>query len=298
MSKNVLITGSSSGFGLLTAKTLADRGYTVFATMRDPAGRNQPVANELSSYGDASSGEIHVLDLDVTSQDSVDRAVRTILDQAGKLDVVVNNAGIGVGGLAEAFTVEEYQQIFDINVFGVQRISRAVLPSMREAGEGLVINVSSMMGRLVIPFAAPYTATKYALEGLTESYRYELAGTGVDVAIVEPGGFKTGFMGRMLYPADEACTASYGAVSEMGQKMWSGFAEAMHSDDGPNPQELADAILRVIETPAGERPLRTVVDPFMGGEGATAINKLTDQVQEEFLKNVGVPQSVPATVPA
>ena len=123
-----------------------------------------------------------VLELDVTSDDSVKIAVAKAIELGGPLDVVVNNAGIGCGGLAEAFTAEQWQQVFDINVFGVQRVSRAVLPSMRERGTGLLINVSSIMGRVVLPFAAPYTATKFALEGMTEAYRYELSGTGVDVS--------------------------------------------------------------------------------------------------------------------
>jgi NAD(P)-dependent dehydrogenase (short-subunit alcohol dehydrogenase family) len=283
MAKNVLITGASAGFGDLISRTLVDKGYNVFATMRDPAGRNSERAASLSSYAEGKPGRLHVLELDVTSDDSVGRAVSRAIELEGPLHVVVNNAGIGAGGLNEGFTPEQWQQVFDVNVFGVQRVTRAALPSMRERGEGLFINVSSVMGRIVIPFAAPYTATKYALEGMSESLRYELSGVGVDVAIVEPGGFMTEFASRMLSPQDADRVDAYGPVKELPDKLWGGFMEQLGSDDGPDPQELADAVLGLIETPAGERPLRVVVDPMTGGEAAHSVNRATEQAQEQLL---------------
>ena len=279
---NVLITGSSSGFGLLTSRTLLDRGYTVFATMRSLEGKNAATAAELKGYADGKAGKAHFLELDVTSDASVDAAFQKALELEGHIDVVVNNAGYGVGGLCEGVPTEQFQRQFDVNVFGVQRVSRAVLPSMRKQRAGLLINISSVMGRIVLPFATPYTASKYALEGLSESYRYELAGTGVDVVIVEPGGFGTSFMSNMDNAADTARVESYGPLAELPEKMWGGMGEMLHGEGAPNPQAVADAVLGLIETPAGERPLRTVVDPMMGGEAPTQVNRTTDEIQQQM----------------
>ncbi len=288
MSQTVLITGSSSGFGLLIARTLLEKGHTVFATMRDPGGRNAANASELRAFADSTSGALHVLDLDVTSDASVAAAVAQALDLEGRIDVVVNNAGYGSGGYAEAFTMDQFQRVFEVNVFGVQRVNRAVLPAMRAQGAGLLIHVSSTMGRIVLPFAAPYTSAKYAVEGLAESYRYELASTGVDVVIVEPGGFGTNFMANMVPAADEARIASYGPLAEVPQQFWGGLGHMLEAENAPDPQDVADAISRLIETPAGSRPLRTVVDPMSGGEGPTVINQTTDQVQEQMLSAMGM----------
>ena len=283
---SVLITGSSSGFGLLIARTLVDRGYKVIATMRGLEGKNAATAAELSAYAEGKPGTLHLLELDVTSDASVDDAFRKALELESHIDVVVNNAGYGVGGLCEGVTTEQFQRQFDVNVFGVQRVSRAVLPSMRKRGTGLLINISSVMGRIVLPFAAPYTATKYALEGLSESYRYELAGTGVDVVIVEPGGFGTGFMSNMDNAADAARVESYGVLAELPGKMWGGVGEMLHGEGAPNPQAVADAVLDLIEKPAGERPLRTVVDPMMGGEAPALVNRTTDEIQQQMFTSM------------
>ena len=286
--QNVIITGSSSGFGFLTTRTLLENGYTVFATMRDLDGKNASRANELRDFADGTTGTLRLLELDVTNDASVETAVRQALDEAGQIDVVINNAGIGAAGFAEGFTVDQFQRIFDVNVFGVQRVNRAVLPAMRERGSGLLIHVSSSLGRLVIPFAAPYTATKYAVEGLSESYRYELAGTGVDVVVVEPGGFGTGFAANMVMPADEVRVESYGELRETPRQMWSGMVQQLQGENAPDPQVVADAILTLIETPAGQRPLRTVVDPMTGGEAASVINQTTDQIQSQLLAAFGM----------
>jgi NAD(P)-dependent dehydrogenase (short-subunit alcohol dehydrogenase family) len=289
--RNVLITGASSGFGSLTARTLLERGHTVFATMRGVEGKNADAARELAEFADDKPGTLHTLELDVTSEESVDRCIKQALELGQRIDVVVNNAGVAVGGYAEAFSVEQYQQLFDVNLFGVQRVNRAVLPSMREAGSGLLLHVSSVMGRVVIPFAAPYTATKYALEGYAESCRYELARTGVDVAIVEPGGFRTGIDERMMGPADVARSDSYGDLADAPKKMWAGFMELLHSDQSPDPQLVADTIVELIEMSAGERPLRTVVDPLLGGEVPATVNKLSDQMARQLLEGFGMGDS-------
>lgn len=286
--QTVLITGSSSGFGLLAAQTLLTEGYTVLATMRGLEGKNAANASQLEAFASSQLGTLHLLELDVTSDVSVQAAISQGLELAGHLDVVVNNAGLGTGGLTESYTTEQLQKLFDVNVFGVHRVNRAVLPSMRERGSGLLINVSSTMGRIVIPFAGLYTASKFALEGLTESLRYELAPTGVDVVLVEPGGFGTNFLANIIPPADEATVASYGPVANIPAQMWGMFGQMLASDNAPNPQDVADTILNLIETPAGERPLRTVVDPMTGGEGPTTINQVSSQVQSQLLNGFGM----------
>ncbi len=281
MNKVVLITGSSSGFGELTTRSLSQAGYAVYATMRNVNGKNAEKAQELNGLNG-----VTVLDLDVTNQSSIENAVNTVINREGKIDVLVNNAGIGSGGYTEPFSANEFQKVFDVNVFGVQRLMNAVLPSMRKEQSGFIINVSSVMGRMVIPYAGAYTASKWALEGLSESYKYELAPTGVDVVLVEPGGFGTNFMAGMVMAADEDRVNSYGELNKIPQQMWDGFAQHLQSEQGPNPQDVADAIVRLIEMPAGQRPLRTVVDPMTGGEGPKVINATSDKVQEQFFASI------------
>ena len=157
---------------------------------------------------------------------------------------------------------------------------------MRTNKSGLVVNVSSVMGRMVIPYAGAYTASKWALEGLSESYKYELAPTGIDIAIVEPGGFGTNFISGMISASDEERINSYGELKNIPDQMWQGFAKFLTSDNAPNPQDVADVISNLIEMPAGQRPLRTVVDPMTGGEGPKVINATSDKVQEQFFANM------------
>ncbi len=280
-SQTILVTGTSSGFGKLITRTLAGRGHTVVATMRDPEGRNAATAAELNNLGE----NVHILELDVTSDDSVTNAVNAAETITGGIDGIVNNAGIGAGGHAEAFTAEQLTAILDINVVGVQRVTRAALPAMRSRGRGIVVTISSIMGRIVIPWSAPYTATKWAVEGLMESYRHELTGTGVDVVVIEPGGFDTGIGTRMLAPADTDRAATYGDLADAPTQLWSGFMEAL-SAGGPDPQIVADAVADAVDAPAGGRPFRTVVDPFMGGGGATTVNQTSDAVQTALMKSL------------
>lgn len=283
-SLNILITGASSGFGMLMARTLVADGHTVQAAMRDVSGRNADAAAALSTFAADQSGTLALREMDVTDESSVNAACA----DAGPLDVLVNNAGVGAAGLAEAFTPEQYAVLFDINVLGVQRTMRAVLPDMRERGRGLVVNVSSIMGRIVIPFSGPYTASKWALEGLTEGYRCELMGTGVDVVSVEPGGFPTGIASRMVGPADEDRVAGYGARAGMVEKVWAPFMEMLSGPKAPSPQIVADEVARLIGMPAGKRPARVVVDPLMGGEGPEQINAVSDAVQTELNRMFGL----------
>lgn len=187
MSKTILITGTSNGFGNDIAKTLAAAGHRVFATMRDMNGRHCEAANDLQSKG------IQTLELDVTNNASVEAAFKELFGKTGgKLDVLVNNAGIASGGLSETFTPEQLRDLFEVNVFGVHRVIRAALPEMQKSKSGLIINVGSILGRLTLPFYGLYGASKHAVEALTEGYRYELSQLGIDVVLIQPGPYPTG----------------------------------------------------------------------------------------------------------
>lgn len=286
--QTVLITGSSSGFGLLTTRLLLEKGFTVIATMRGLEGKNAQQANDIRKFSEERPGALYLREMDVTDEASVDQAIQDILDTSEGIDVVVNNAGSGIGGFAEGCTVDQMKRIFDVNLFGVQRVNRAVLPSMREQGSGLLIHISSVMGRIVIPYAAFYTATKFALEGLAESYSYELEGTGVDVSIIEPGGFGTGFMAKMEEAGDMERLKTYGALLERPKQIWGSVGEMIEGDNAPNPQDVADAVLNLIETPQGKRPLRVVVDPMTGGEGPKTLNEAAEQIQRQLLSSFGL----------
>src|SRR5712692_1282889 len=213
MEQTILVTGSTSGFGRLTVETLARQGYRVFAGMRAAAGKNAPAAEELRALAQRERLALHIIEIDVTDDASVERAIAVIIETTGRLDVVVNNAGVSYSGPLEAFTLEQVRQQFEINVFSVLRVNRAVLPQMREQGSGLLLQIGSIAGRLGMPFLGLYGATKFALEGLTESYRYELAPFGIDAAIIEPGTYPTTSIGaNRRTPADQDRAALYAST--------------------------------------------------------------------------------------
>jgi NAD(P)-dependent dehydrogenase (short-subunit alcohol dehydrogenase family) len=284
---NVLITGTSSGFGKLTAQTLAKKGYTVFATMRGVNRKNASAAADLRAWTEREGVKVHVLELDVTDQASVDAAVQLVLSQAAHLDVVVNNAGYNLIGHGEAFTPEQAQALFDVNVFGVQRVNRAVLPSMRERGAGLLIHVTSALGRFVMPCMGLYCASKFALEALAESYRYELALTGIDSVIVQPGAFPTDISSKGPQPANAERAAGYGPAAGLQQQMFGALGSMLSGPNAPSPQLVADAIAKLVETPTGQRPLRTVVDPLTG-QGSEVINAAAAEVQAMAFEAMGM----------
>lgn len=284
----VLVTGSSGGFGRLICEQALQQGHTVLATMRDPQGRNAQKAEELERRSNDAEGTLHVFDLDVVDDASVEAAIAHAIETAGQVDVLVNNAGHGAGGLTEAFTAEQLQRILDVDLVGVHRLNRAVLPHMRKRKSGLIVHISSIMGRIVIPFAAAYTAAKFALEGYAESLAYELKPLGIDVAIVQPGGFGTGFLAAMVAPDDEARIASYGSLAQMPEKVWSGFEGALSSEGAPDASDVAAAVIELIGKPAGRRPLRTVVDPMLGGGGAKEVNRTAEEAQKQLLTGFGL----------
>ena len=277
----VLITGASSGFGRLIAETLARQHYEVFATMRGIEGRNATAARELRALAERESLHLSVVELDVTDEASVERGIAAATGQAGRIDVLINNAAYGVIGLTESFTVEQAQRIFDANFLGIVRVNRAVLPHMRQRGSGLLMYVSSGAGRIVLPCMGLYTASKFALEALAETYRYELAAQGIDSVIVQPGAYPTGILGKLEAGADGSRTATYGAVNEIPQKI-----SALIGASKANPQEVADVVLQIIETPPGRRAFRYRLGA--GAGGVQSINAHCEEIQQQILQAFGV----------
>lgn len=288
MSKSVLITGSSSGFGNLIAKTLGKDGQIIFATMRGLNSKNAEKAKALSDWAAREGVQLHSLELDVTDDASVNAAVKQAVDIAGKIDVVVNNAGILSVGINESLTTDNVSHLFNVNVLGPFRVVKAALPFMRKQKSGLFVHVSSVNGRMIVPFTGMYCATKHALEAFGESLRYDLALQGIDSVIVQPGAFPTE-MGNNIIPGDDAALLSeYGEMGEILQNFSAGFESLFSGPDAPNPQDVADAVKNLIDLPIGKRPLRTVVDK--AGEGVEAINNTAGERQQMLLAALGMKQ--------
>jgi NAD(P)-dependent dehydrogenase (short-subunit alcohol dehydrogenase family) len=281
--RTAVVTGASSGFGRLTVQTLAADGWRVYATMRNVATTNAAAAADLKKAG------ISVVELDVTSDASVDAAAKTILSEAGAVDVLVNNAGTGFFGVEEAFTPTAVERQFATNVIGPLRVNRAFLPSMRERRSGLVVFVSSVVGRMIIPFGGIYTASKWALEALAETSSYELAPFDVEVAIVQPGAYDTEIFGKVTAADDTARVTAYGDVMKYSEQLNANLAAAAKER---NPQEVADVILRLAKAPAGTRALRTVVPENPAIE---AINNAVAPIQREIIKGSGMEALLPKT---
>jgi NAD(P)-dependent dehydrogenase (short-subunit alcohol dehydrogenase family) len=263
MEKVVLITGSSTGFGRATAELLGRRGYTVFATMRDSSTRNAGHREALQLLAAEHKLPIQVVEMDVTDDSSVSAATQQIVDRAGRIDVVINNAGVAALGITEAYTLEKIQKLFEVNFFGVVRVNRAVLPTMRRQRSGLLIHVGSVAGRMVVPYFGVYCASKFALEALADSYRFELAPFGVDSVIVEPGIHRTPILEAFQPPDDETRAAEYHPDRDFTSRVKAVFGAANASPQTPGAAEVAQAFLSLIEMPAGTRPFRTVPTPAM-----------------------------------
>jgi NAD(P)-dependent dehydrogenase (short-subunit alcohol dehydrogenase family) len=283
----IVITGCSSGFGYIAAKQLAERGDQVFATMRDPEGKNSAPAQELADLSN-----IEVLDLDVTSQSSVDAAASAVLAKAGTPDVVINNAGQMYVGITEAFTGDELANQLDVNVVGLHRVTRAFLPSMRGRNSGLFINLSSIAGRFGAPFFGVYHASKWAVEGYSQGLRRELACVGVDVVVVEPGPFTTELFGQSPRPADaDGRSATYPDVLHQTFEGLGSAFEGMFADTNvpTDPEDVVASFIQLIDMAPGTRPFRTVVGVDMGVRERNA----SDEAHEgPFLQAMGLEEFV------
>ncbi|MBC2802739.1 SDR family oxidoreductase [Rhizobium ruizarguesonis] len=285
--KVVVVTGASSGFGKLTVLELARRGHTVVATMRDVEGRNAQVRSDLIDAVKAEGHVLQVLEMDVADEASVNSTIDQVVKQHGKIDALINNAGIMPVGVTEAYTVADVERLFAVNFFGAVRADRAVLPHMRAAGSGLLVHVTSLMGRVVFPFFGTYSASKFALEALAEAYRYELKGFGIDSVIVEPGPFPSNLLSSSPEPSDESVLASYGEVAAIPGQIKDSSSHAHDSANPPRPQMVADAIARLVEA-TERRPLRTVVMPEGMDLGVQRLNDAVSPIQNDLLSALGM----------
>src|SRR2546430_7598291 len=279
MSKTILITGASSGFGRDTAATLHHAGHTVYASMRGMQGKNREAAEALRKLG------IKTVELDVRDDASVEAGVKNVLAEAGEIDVLVNNAGIASAGVTEAFTAEQAKAIFDTNVIGLLRVTRAVLPSMRQQHDGLIINIGSILGRVTFPFVGIYGASKFAVEALTDSLRYELSQLGVEVVAVQPSAYPTNFLPSIQPPARTEVTESYGEVGRIPDALSTSLTSTFEGNDAPNPHDVAEAIVKLVGQAKGSRAVRTVVGAPYGSDKA---NEDVAPVQAQVVEALGL----------
>lgn len=284
MGQVIVVTGASSGFGALTVRRLALAGHTVYAGMRETSGRNLAAVADLGAFGSGNRADVHAVELDVRSQESADTAIGSIIREQGRLDVVVHNAGHLATGPAEAFTPEQYADLYDVNVLGTQRVNRAALPHLRGQRSGHVVWVGSSSTRGgTPPYLAPYFAAKAAMDAVAVSYRAELLRFGIETTIVVPGAFThgTNHFAHSGTPADTSRAAEYeelypGLMDQVGARL--AELEPSWADAGA----VADAIVDVVG--AAKPPFRVHVDP--SSDGAEVVNAVADRVRSEFLRRI------------
>lgn len=282
MGKKIFITGVGGGFGSLTAKELRKRGHDVFGSLREIQGRNAEVAKTLKEDG------VSLFEMEITDTSSVNQTVKSVLDASGGLDVVINNAGLGVLGLIETFTESDFQKVFDINVFGVQRVNRAILPHFRSKADGLIVHISSLLGRMTVPFYGLYNASKWAVEALAENTRTEVSGFGVEVCIVEPGGYPTSFIENLLRPSDKSRIETLGDLGKYPEKFLLDFEENLRKNPEQNPEKVAIAIADLIDQPKGKKPFRTIVDAMGMGTAIQGYNDSLHQLTQDIYTAFGI----------
>ena len=279
--KAILITGSSSGFGYAGALHYARAGAKVIASMR---GLPRPEADQLKAEAAKEKLDITVIEIDVTSDEQVAKGVAEAERMAGgALDVLVNNAGVGYAGPIELQDMEATKLIFDTNVYGPHRMARAVLPGMRKAKRGLIFNISSQLGRVIVPSAGHYSPTKFALEAMSEAMAYELVPHGVEICVIQPGGYPTKvWVNRNVLAKElkdrlttEEAAAYPALVSRMGAEDGGGRSADVY--------DIPRAIAEIAAMPAGTRPLRRAVHP--GPKPQEAINKVSADTQVAMLGN-------------
>ncbi|MEV7075793.1 SDR family oxidoreductase [Streptomyces sp. NPDC093990] len=287
MSSVVLITGAATGIGNLTARALAAAGHTVYASMRDPRGRNAGHAEELLELGRSEGQDLHVVELDVQSDASAEAAVATVLDEAGRLDTVVHNAGHLYVGYVEAFTPEDIQRLLDINAVGIQRVNRAALPHMRARRSGTLLYVGSTTSVVVPPFLGPYVASKFAADALAQVTAYEVGQFGIETTIVMPGPFTQGtdHFPNASRAGDAERTRAYAALDAMVARNEEATEGLFPPGVDAHPRAVAEEIVRVLALPAGTRPFRTVVD--FSQAGVEEVNEVLHRAQEQFVTRLG-----------
>ena len=271
MEKVAIVTGSSSGIGFETSLALAREGYFTYATMRNTA-----KSDKIKEIAKKENLKISILDLDVDDENSAKTAIAQILDQKKRIDVLVNNAGWGLWGCVEDVSVDEFKQQFETNFFSIIRLIQEVAPTMRKQGSGTIVNVSSVVGRIGFPASPAYISSKFALEGLSESLRFEFAPFGIDVIIIEPGVIKTDFMKNMKMAKKSELDTVY---KDITTKVVSGVK--MMAEMGTPPKEVANTIVKAIKD---EKPLPRYVVGNDASMFLEARKNKTDIEFENYLK--------------
>ena len=271
MEKVAVVTGTSSGIGFETALALAREGYYTYATMRDTR-----KSDKIKELGQKENLNIDVLELDVDDENSVKTAIQKILDQKQRIDVLVNNAGWGLWGCVEDVSVDEFKAQFDTNFFSIIRLIQEVGPTMRKQSSGTIVNISSVVGRIGFPASPAYISSKFALEGLSESLRFELAPFGVNVVIIEPGVIKTNFMKNMTMAKKSEADSVYRDITV---KVVSGVK--MMAEMGTHPKEVADTIVKAVKD---EKPLPRYIVGNDASMFLEAKKNKTDIEFENYLK--------------
>jgi NAD(P)-dependent dehydrogenase (short-subunit alcohol dehydrogenase family) len=263
MSKSIFITGTSTGFGKLMTITLSKEGHTVIAGMRGTRGKNEAVAKELAALPN-----VEVVEIDITSDTSVSSAFEQTLSKHGSIDVLVNNAAVAGFGLLEAYSIDQIRMMFEVNFYGVIRTYQAVLPSMRRAGKGLIINLTSGASGHTLPFMIPYLASKFGVESITEGLQVELKQFGIENVSIQPGVYPTEMNNgsKQSIGADKPeITKEYGHVAtEMFNAIGAGLFGKM-AEFKMNPQVIADGVLALVNMKDGTRPLRYPLDAIAQG---------------------------------
>ncbi|AZZ60710.1 SDR family oxidoreductase [Oenococcus sp. UCMA 16435] len=288
MKQTIVITGASSGFGALSARSLALAGHIVYAGMRETNGRNKAKVSAAQEFSENNKVDLRPIELDVNHEDSVNQAVKTIIAEQEHIDVVIHNAGHMVVGPAEAFTPEQLAALYDVNVLSTQRVNRAVLPLLRKQQHGLVLWVSSSSVKGgTPPYLAPYFAAKAGMDALAVSYAAELVRFGVETSIVVPGSFTSGtnHFQHAGHPDDQKIESEYESkypdlMNQVSEKL----AELAPSD--ASAQLVADAIVKIVQAPVGQRPYRVHVDP--ADDGSKKVSDLADINRADFLKRIGL----------
>jgi NAD(P)-dependent dehydrogenase (short-subunit alcohol dehydrogenase family) len=291
MKQVIVVTGASSGFGALAARALADAGHTVYASMRETGGRNadqvKAIVKAAQEYAMARKVDLRAIELDVASQESADAAIRKIVEQNGRLDVVVHNAGHMVFGPAEAFLPEQFAELYDVSVLSTQRVNRAALPQLRKQGRGLLVWVSSSsVAGGTPPYLAPYFAAKAGMDALAVQYAREMALWGIETSIIVPGAFTkcTNHFAHAGVPADKARLAEYEArpYKGYGKRIQEAFAAIVPDDADVG--AVAAAIVKVVDAPFRKRPFRVHIDPTQ--DGAEVAFAVIDRLRTEMLHRV------------
>jgi NAD(P)-dependent dehydrogenase (short-subunit alcohol dehydrogenase family) len=288
MKRTVVVTGCSSGFGHQVSAALARRGDRVYATMRGVAGKNEGIARDLRTLAAGEKLDLRVLEIDVTSNISVDAAAAKVLAESGAPDAVINNAGQMFVGIAEAFNADEFTKQLDVNVVGIHRVTRAFLPAMRKRGQGLFINLSSVAGRVAVPFNSLYHASKWAVEGYSLALRRELASSGIDVVVVEPGPFTTSLFPSMRQPEDaEGRASTYPAAAhQVFKQMGSAFEVMLKDPAQPTaPALVVDRMIELVGMKPGTRPFRSVVGNDFGARG---LNASAEPHEDALMESMGL----------